>query len=811
MFGIRNRTRVWMGVACFCVGIVPQVAVADISEFCVKTGALCLEVRPGSSSEGIEASVLKSFVADASDFSAPIVASDGNLYGTAGSGDVAGIIYRVTSAGVFSVLHQFTVTDGISPRAALVQGPDGSLYGTTNFGGQDGGGTIFRITLDGVFSTIHNFRQPGLVSPAGPLMLASDGNFYGITNGGDSSSPQGGIFKATITGNSATVSTLYSFATVLRAYENVGLLEGVDGKLYGTFHGGTDIDAGAVYRVSKSGDFEYVHVFSNVDGAIPAGTLIRDSQGNIYGTTVFSGSEGGGVVFKVSPSGTYSVLHNFEYSNGSNAIGALLLASDGNLYGTTGRGGAAKGGTVFRIGVNGDGFQTIANLDQSSGIAPIGGLAQGGDGQIYGLATGSGPEAGGTIFRFTPSTAVSVFYAFIGSDASDPRTGLIVGPDGNLYGTTSKGGEFGEGVVFRLTRSGAFSVLHSFNIEEGENPSALIVGRDGNLYGTLATGGPELNACGSIYRLTLDGTFSLFHVFGEDDEFKACLPLDLIQSPSGTFYGVTALADIPESGTLFRITEGGEFTRLRLFEKQTGYEPQRGLLRTESGDIYGSLLRGGSGGTGALFRYSAAGDFSIVKTFTAQDGLSFENSLVQLENGEIYGTRGNGGVDGAGFLFRINADNSYSTVREFRYDAASGGKPIGALARYKDGFIGSTGFGGPTNGGSVFFVDAAGSFSVLHNFGTQDGVTPIGTLAVDPEELSIFGTTEILGSQKGGTVFKLMPVTVETPPTPVDNSGGGGALSLANLLILLIIAAGLSARVGTLRSRRKECAAGFLP
>jgi uncharacterized protein (TIGR03437 family) len=44
-------------------------------------------------------------------------------------------------------LHNFTGTDGSGPEAGLVEGADGNLYGTTEFGGAESQGTIFKLQL----------------------------------------------------------------------------------------------------------------------------------------------------------------------------------------------------------------------------------------------------------------------------------------------------------------------------------------------------------------------------------------------------------------------------------------------------------------------------------------------------------------------------------------------------------------------------------------------------------------------------------------------------------------------------------------
>ena len=81
--------------------------------------------------------------------------SDGNFYGTTQSGGTNnvwnggnGTVFRISSTGSLTTLYSFTGTnDGAAPEAGLVQGSDGSFYGTTVNGGQGGGGTVFRLTI----------------------------------------------------------------------------------------------------------------------------------------------------------------------------------------------------------------------------------------------------------------------------------------------------------------------------------------------------------------------------------------------------------------------------------------------------------------------------------------------------------------------------------------------------------------------------------------------------------------------------------------------------------------------------------------
>jgi len=91
---------------------------------------------------------------------------DGALYGTTVNGGTTkktsvigvdainprgyGIVFRITTAGAYKVLHNFgdgsVPNDGELPYAPLTVGSDGFLYGTTTLGGTAGHGTVFKIT-----------------------------------------------------------------------------------------------------------------------------------------------------------------------------------------------------------------------------------------------------------------------------------------------------------------------------------------------------------------------------------------------------------------------------------------------------------------------------------------------------------------------------------------------------------------------------------------------------------------------------------------------------------------------------------------
>jgi uncharacterized repeat protein (TIGR03803 family) len=151
-------------------------------------------------------------------------------------------------------------------------------------------------------------------------------------------------------------------------------------------------------------------------------------------------------------------------------------------------------------------YTDLYNFGFNSGdpSKPQGPLAQGRDGNLYGVSYTGGTHNLGTVFLVTPAGTQNVLYDFDGTHGANPWGGLTLGRDGNFYGTTSFGGTLGHGTVFRINPAGQLTVLHSFtNGSDGSSPWAPPVqGTDGNFYGT--TGGPL--GAGTVYKMTRSGS-----------------------------------------------------------------------------------------------------------------------------------------------------------------------------------------------------------------------------------------------------------------------------------------------------------------
>ena len=370
-------------------------------------------------------------------------------------------------------LYSFSGGDGSSPNG-LVQGSDGNFYGTTEYGGaytnqySEGLGTVFKITPSGTLNLLYSFSDIDGAIPAAALVQGADGSFYGTTEYGgayedESGDTFGTLFKIMTNG---AFTSLYSFSGSDGANPVAGLAQGADGSLYGTTSfGGVDyyLDDGTVFKITTNGTFTSLFWFGGSDGIEPEGGLVQGTDGSFYGTTFKGGThgllyEGYGTVFKMTTNSTLSTLYSFTGgSDGANPAAGLVQDADGNFYGTAQYGGTNGDGTVFKIMTNGT-FSSLHSFSGSDGANPAAGLVQGSDGNFYGTTEYGGAytnqygESQGTVFKITPGGALTTVYSFTGgNDGAYPNSALVQGTDGNFYGTTSSGGVYGIGAIFRLS------------------------------------------------------------------------------------------------------------------------------------------------------------------------------------------------------------------------------------------------------------------------------------------------------------------------------------------------------------------------
>jgi uncharacterized repeat protein (TIGR03803 family) len=246
--------------------------------------------------------------------------SDGALYGTtwgggaftneSGYGD--GTVFRINKDGTgFTTLHSYN-TNGVAgrhPTAELIEGSNGALYGTTFGGGSKDAGVVFRLNKDGSgFTVLHDLGSADNGHGFAALVEGTDGALYGTSyRGGDFDG--GFVFRLDKDGTGYT--NLHSFGD--GAADGLDpeseLLEGSDGSLYGTCRrGGVYTNqwgetSGTVFRLNKEGSgYGILHHFGGApgEGRLPLAGLIQGRDGALYGATDVGGELGFGTLFKLS-------------------------------------------------------------------------------------------------------------------------------------------------------------------------------------------------------------------------------------------------------------------------------------------------------------------------------------------------------------------------------------------------------------------------------------------------------------------------------------------------------------------------------
>ena len=310
----------------------------------------------------------------------------------------------------------------------------------------------------------------------------------------------------------------------------------------------------------------------------------------------------------------YSFCPQGRCPDGAEPDAPLVQATDGNFYGTTRLGGTQSSGsfgTVFKITPSGA-LTTLHSFDITDGDYPRAGLVQATDGNFYGTTYIGGNNQGGTVFKITAGGTLTTLYRFCShlpgcADGLEPVAGLVQGADGNLYGTTNGGGAYGYGTVFKINLSGALTTLHSF--DNSEFPYAgLVQGADGNLYGTTSGGGAY--GYGTVFKITPSGMLTTLYSFcpaGFPCADGADPFAGLVQATDGNFYGTTFFGGTGGAcstgcGTIFAITAGGTLTTVHSFDITDGSGPDAPLVQATDGNLYGTTPSGGAYGPGTVFR-----------------------------------------------------------------------------------------------------------------------------------------------------------------------------------------------------------------
>jgi uncharacterized repeat protein (TIGR03803 family) len=350
-----------------------------------------------------------------------------------------------------------------------------------------------------------------------------------------------------VTGTAQVVTVLVNFGKTAPNPYFVTLVQGRDGRLYGSTLTDDVNSAGTVFAFDPNTGLRFIiHRFDNTTGSSPQGGVTLGTDGNFYGAAQFGGTANFGVLFKLTPNGTYTVLHNFAGgTDGLYPNSPPVQATNGNFYGTTGYidpFGYTQS-TAYQYTPSGV-FTSFGDIPDT--LAP---LIQATDGNLYGMAFGAG-SCGGIFELSTSGALLNVYPLLCGADGYFPVGPTMQADDGNFYGTTQRGGDSDVGTIYKMSQSGAFSVLYSFPRSEPYPESGFVQGTDGNLYGS-SWGAPS-----TLFQITLSGSFTLLDTLTSEQGLG--VGDTLLQNTNGMFYGTAyGGGNIKNSyGTLFSLDMG---------------------------------------------------------------------------------------------------------------------------------------------------------------------------------------------------------------------------------------------------------------
>lgn len=604
---------------------------------------------------------------------------DGFFYGVTQAGGTNGLgtVFRLSPAGTVTTLVEFTGLAGAARGAAPIGAPTVSgttLYGVTREGGTGGLGSVYKVTTAGVFSSMVEFTgisgsRPG-AHPAGSLRLHPDGALYGTTEFGGTSD-FGTVFRLT-TAAAPAFSSLRSFDDPTGSQPTGSLGLDATGAMYGSTAAGGNGGLGTLYRISSQGAHSVLAHFTGAGGAVPGATprggLTTGPGGDLYGVTSAGSAGQYGLVFRMSPTGAFSPVVPMSTASGWMPSGAPVVESTGALLFPLAAGGSGGVGTLVRLTTAGD-ASVAGSFVPATGGAPVGGLVAAGAAWL-GLTSADGASGRGTAYTVTAGPGVSLLANFTSTGGASSEGPLLAGPAGDFFGVSREGGLGGHGTVFKLTAAGIRTRVVSFTgtagAARGRRPRGPLALAGVQYFGVTEQGGAS-NA-GTIFRISPAGVLTTVA------EFTATGPRapagGMVAGADGFLYGTTTIGGAQNGGTLFRLDPAaGTWTVLADFSTTTGTSPL-GPLLAWSGGFYGLAASGGTAGFGTVFRYTAAAGLEAVASFTGSGGAApglpraddgagseFVGGLVGGADGHLYGVAAGGGPGGGGTAFRIRLNS----------------------------------------------------------------------------------------------------------------------------------------------------------
>ncbi|HWA32091.1 MAG TPA: choice-of-anchor tandem repeat GloVer-containing protein, partial [Candidatus Paceibacterota bacterium] len=800
-------------------------------------------------------------------YSTLVYGNDGKFYGTTQTGGAHGygaIFSFDPSDNTYTDLYDLSYSTGASVYGSLILGSDGKFYDTTQTGGANGYGAIFSFDpSDNTYTDLYdlNYSITGGYPYAG-LVLGNDGKFYGTTYAGGPGS-SGVIFS--FDPLTTTYTVLHNFESDTGADPYAPLTLGSDGKFYGTTYVGGANSYGAIFSYDPNADI-YIDIYDfNYDrGANPyTAPLLQGDDGKIYGTTPNGGGvdEGPNNYLSVYPSNDEVSINTSGAGLDVNGPFVSIYSNEGtSFYGdgevdfnNAGSIVASNGGYVG-FGYDTDGFYNA--LDASNTKVYIQGSNQGGEEIINGDFSsfddnwdlGYGWEVSGDQAVFTPydGTIQQDLYEVpnggqgLGYQVGDTLT--VDGGDENAVITVDDVDDNGAITDWEVTTPGTGYELYStYNLTGGSGDSAeLSSGDGGDAYTHLTQSAPDDIENNVKYTVSLDvggdtGSVEVCLNDGDCDEFDAgqgSVSFDgywnededtdiLAIYPSDDFNGTidnvsvirktqnaltvsgnTVLEDLSGNGssgcagvdnngllswsacgiyaangslastrTLSLAGHALNFNNLSIgsgatalndlytFDSDHGGYPIGTMILGGDGKFYG-VASLGANSDGVIFSYDPDTDtYADLYDFNGFEGSDPESELVRIHN-KFYGVARQGGGYNRGVIFSYDpSTDTYMDIYDFRSSGGDAKYPTSLMLAANGTLYGTTDGGGANGDGAIFSYNPTTSdYTKLYDFDSDFGSEPGTTLIQDLDGI-LYGVANSGGAYGDGVIFSYNPAT----------------------------------------------------
>jgi uncharacterized repeat protein (TIGR03803 family) len=667
--------------------------------------------------------------------------TDGNLYGTAASGGAHndGVVFSMTTGGVFNWEFSFAGTNGSDPVGALIQGSDGSLYGMAGSGGAQGTGAIFNLSTNGVQRWIYSFpSHGGQYNPSGVLLQGTDGNLYSFY-------ATGGLFSLSTNG-----ALLWSVATSA-VNDGVSLLMRKDGNLYGGAFAGT----GDLFSVSSSG--QIVATYTTTNELQGSGELVQDAAGNIYGVMSQLQTLAGGQVFELvaGPVITAQPADVLDLTAAPASFSVTALAAPPFSYQWQKNGtNLSDGGNLSGSHTNTLALASVSSSDAASYSVVIS--------NFFGAVT-SAPaflSLNSSFPTYQSNGTLAIEYSFTGGKLQYPYA-LVAGTNGTL--------DLGalQGYLINVTTNGVVnwsqqpSLLHIW--------TALAQGIDGHIYAVDGEGIISFSNSGvelaSVFESSGGGSFAA-----------------VVQGPDTKLYWTSVF------NSSVYCTSNNLATTYWRYQFANGLAPN-GLVLARDGRLYGTTQLGGTYSNGTMFCLTTNGALTWSLTLPGTNGL-VPDGLIQGWDGNLYGTTAGDGTNGFGAVFSVSTNGALNWSFALPKAPGGGNFPYPTIMQATDGNLyGTTRTGGSFSQGSIYQITTAGVFTPIYSFsGGSDGSFPSAGL-VQVADGTFFGTAQSAGPNNVGVIYRL---NLGLPPTPLPPVFQGATLTNGAIALIWSSINGLS-------------------